>query len=196
MDPGMNFREWIEEAAADNTIFCDLDDTLVKSKHISSMSIYDLVPRNLSFRDRMEKGRAMQDSGYDVLQGHIEQGWIPFESHGERYIAQPKPNAHKFVEELRKMGQVFVYTQGKKEHQLKVIQACELPFAPNQVFGREDYGHMPHSPNAVLIDDLGVNTQGVTEKLRSLGLSEDRFVQFQQGQDLLQLLPAVRALLK
>jgi hypothetical protein len=150
----LQFKNWLNLY-----IFVDLDETLIKSKPVGNIHpsfIGNELYQKLKELKEEEQVQLLKEKGEKVLK---------FDNY--YFITRVRPNAHYFLKELSKLGEVSILTSGGTQFQTTIIKFHELPV--EKVYGREDYNKVPKVKNSILIDDLWLSTSGVVQKLNAMG---------------------------
>lgn len=150
----MQFKNWLNWY-----IFCDLDETIIKTTPLGNIHpsfIGNELYQKLKELKEEEQVQLLKEKGEKVLK---------FDNY--YFITRLRPNAHYFLKELSKLGEVSILTSGGNQFQTKVIKSHELPV--EKIYGKEDYNKIPKVKNSILIDDLGLSTSGVVRKLNAMG---------------------------
>jgi len=163
----MNFRQWLikEEKNGRAVIFCDLDETLVRTQYLVN-SRNDLAPREpeQGLADRMaivnqlplgpeELTQAWEEKGAKIIKiDESPEDWM-----NKWFITRSRPHAQETLKTLQQMGEVYILTSGGTAFQRMVIEANEFPIPPDRVLGKDRYNEanlIAQNANTVLIDDL------------------------------------------
>jgi hypothetical protein len=117
------------------------------------------------------------------------------------FVTRRRPYAIEFLTALNNLGQTFVLTSGRTGFQTEVVNMHKLPV--RGVYGKDRYGSVKQSPQAILIDDnWNLQSMGIEAKVGAIGCGTDRVVVVKvwMGDDpadngLMEILPKIKTLL-
>lgn len=113
---------------------------------------------------------------------------------GELYHSLLRPSAHRFLEELRGDGEVFMLTTATKKYAGAHNKAFSLGFSEDEIVAREDYliqVTMAYSselitkkervcPEGWLVDNMPPEEEAARLKRAYLGIGVDRYTQVRE----------------
>jgi hypothetical protein len=178
----MQFKTWFENNQNTNLIFCDLDETLVKTKYL--VNAIDEIYDRQEYKERLKSGTLPQDPE-EIANQLISQGWKiiklnPNDWQNTWFCSYRRPGADEFLQSIQSFAEVYILTSGKTQFQTQVVQSHGFPV--EKVIGKDAYGEIESIPlelrqNSILVDDLGPNTIGVRQKIDVIGIGPERHVQ-------------------
>lgn len=170
------FKQWMENLIAQNIVFVDLDETLVKTSYLvnANLNLYKkerILSRDVP-SDPKIKARDHENNGGKIIKlQESENNW-----ENTWFVTYLRPGAIEFIKALYARAKVCILTSGGKEFQTRVIQVHNIPIPEHNIYGKFNYEDVPQSPYAVLVDDLEETTSGVYGKLQAIGVGTSRFV--------------------
>lgn len=113
---------------------------------------------------------------------------------GEYYHSFLRPDAHYMLEEMRRMGEVWMLTTAKRSYAMAHNETFRLGFSGGEILAREDYivrvpmayssEWMPTErgvcPHGILVDNLSPAAEAARLKMAYLGIGEERYVQIRE----------------
>jgi hypothetical protein len=140
------FKQFFEMISNNPAFFVDFDETLVSSNRVNK------------FNDELQELIDDQDVNKYL-----------FEDRGQNWVSFLRPHAIEFLNELKKLGNVYILTAGAKEFQLPIKKYFHMPISDDHVFGPNQYFEVPYFKNAFLIDNLHFHASDIIDKLTVMG---------------------------
>lgn len=167
-------------------IYLDFDDTLIRCARLSDAFTW-FTPWTGEPSERMKIRKKLRSefealSENEQINHWCRQGGVLIQYGDEKRIAFARPGAYTFIAECLKIGTTHILTSGKTEYQTCIARNLGILL---ECYGRDRYNDVESNPNNILVDDLQATTLGVSEKMKVLGITEERFINVKgwNGQD-------------
>jgi hypothetical protein len=144
--PNLTFKKYFETTHEKPSFFVDFDETLVSTN------------KNKDFDKNLQ----------ELINDPNIKKYL-FNHQGQEMVSFLRPYAIEFVNELKKLGNVFILTYGNKDYQLPIKNYFHVPIDDDDVFGPNEFGSVPQYTNSYLIDNLHFHASDIIDKLTAMG---------------------------